>query len=94
MKESFNFIYLLLFTLFSLFSKTCIAEGKTFYVSVDGNDKKQGTQSDPFRSINHASKLAEPGDKIFVMNGQRKIFANEKNYIINGVFYSWFLDWR
>ena len=69
MKESFNFIYLLLFTLFSLFSKICIAEAKTFYVSVDGNDKKQGTQSDPFRSINHASKLAEPGDTIFVMNG-------------------------
>ena len=58
---------MLLFILF-LFLST-FTEGKTLYVSVDGNDNKQGTQSDPFKSISQASKLAEPGDTIFVMNG-------------------------
>ena len=40
-----------------------------YHVAVTGNDKNPGTQAAPFRSIQHAAKLALPGDIITVHTG-------------------------
>ena len=66
-KDSFNF-FSQFYIIISLFLST-FGEGKTLYVSVEGNDNNQGTRSDPFKSISQASKIAEPGDTVFVMKG-------------------------
>ena len=67
MKGSFN-SFSQFYIIISLFLST-FGEGKTLYVSVEGNDNNHGTRSDPFKSISQASKIAEPGDTVFVMKG-------------------------
>lgn len=47
-----------------------IAHGRVFHVSVNrGNDTFPGTESQPFRSIRHASRLVEPGDTVVIHEG-------------------------
>lgn len=44
--------------------------GRTFYVSVTGNDSNSGTsRSTPFRTINHAADVCLPGDTVYVLPG-------------------------
>jgi hypothetical protein len=43
--------------------------GKTYYVSPGGDDANAGTREKPFKTIQHAADLAEPGDTILLMNG-------------------------
>ena len=67
-------ISLLVYTIFTSFcflsfSYTDIADGKTIVVSIDGADSGKGTEKAPFKTIGHASKLAEPGDTILVKKG-------------------------
>jgi len=40
-----------------------------FHVSVDGNDANPGTRSAPFRTIQRAAELAQPGDTVTVHQG-------------------------
>ena len=40
-----------------------------YHVSINGSDKNDGSISNPFRSINHASLKAYPGDTIMVHTG-------------------------
>lgn len=56
-----------LFAFFLLLAGTVIA--KEYHVSVNGNDKNEGSQSKPFRTINFAARLAVPGDVITVHAG-------------------------
>jgi hypothetical protein len=43
---------------------------KTYYVSGTGNDKNSGlSNSSPFRTIQKAANLANPGDTVLIMNG-------------------------
>lgn len=41
----------------------------TFNVAINGNDANPGTRSSPFRTIQHAADLAQPGDVITVHAG-------------------------
>ena len=43
--------------------------GKTYYVGPGGDDANAGTREKPFKTIQHAADLAEPGDTILLMNG-------------------------
>lgn len=45
------------------------AQARTFYVARDGNDTSPGTRTAPFRTIQHAADLAQPGDVITVRAG-------------------------
>ncbi|WP_423126984.1 right-handed parallel beta-helix repeat-containing protein [Gaoshiqia sp. Z1-71] len=43
--------------------------GKTYYVSINGNDKNPGTQKKPLQTISAAALLAMPGDTVLVYEG-------------------------
>ena len=58
----------------ALFSTT--VSGKEYHVSVNGNDTNKGTQTRPFRTINHAAQLALPGDTITVHTGEYREWVN------------------
>ncbi len=45
------------------------AQASTFYVAVDGSNTNPGTAVAPFRTIQHAADLAQPGDVIVVRAG-------------------------
>lgn len=45
------------------------ATAKEFHVAITGNDANRGTKSAPFRTIQHAADLAQPGDVITVHEG-------------------------
>jgi hypothetical protein len=43
--------------------------GNTYYVSTTGNDKNSGTQSSPWRTIQKACNVVNPGDTVYVRGG-------------------------
>ncbi|PYV63379.1 MAG: DUF5123 domain-containing protein, partial [Acidobacteria bacterium] len=43
--------------------------GLTFFVSTTGNDNNAGTQSAPWRTIQHAANSVHAGDTVQVMGG-------------------------
>ena len=45
------------------------ADGRQIYVAVDGRNSNPGTAAAPFRTIQHAADVAEPGDVITVRAG-------------------------
>ena len=49
---------------------TAEAEGSTYYVSaVTGSDDNVGTLQNPFKTIQKAANVAEPGDTVEIMAG-------------------------
>src|SRR5271157_6360671 len=46
-----------------------VAHAATCHVALRGNDANPGTQNAPFRTIQHAADLAQPGDVITVHKG-------------------------
>jgi alpha-L-arabinofuranosidase len=48
---------------------TIAAQAKTLHVATNGNDANSGTVMAPFRTIQHAADLAQPGDAITVHGG-------------------------
>jgi hypothetical protein len=44
--------------------------GATFYVSPDGSDSNRGTKSAPFRNIQKAAIVVNPGDTVIVKDGK------------------------
>jgi hypothetical protein len=49
---------------------------REYHVSVKGNDKNDGSESKPFRTINHAARLALAGDVITVHTGTYREWIN------------------
>ncbi|HEV2136768.1 MAG TPA: right-handed parallel beta-helix repeat-containing protein [Terracidiphilus sp.] len=45
------------------------ARAATYHVSITGNDANPGTSAAPFRTIQHAADVAEPGDTVIVHSG-------------------------
>ncbi|MFA6383730.1 MAG: choice-of-anchor Q domain-containing protein, partial [Parcubacteria group bacterium] len=52
-----------------LFTKTANAAGNTYYVSPSGNDSSAGTSASPFKTIQHAADIVNPGDTVIVEDG-------------------------
>lgn len=48
---------------------TIVLSAKEYHVSVNGNDKNDGSASKPFQTINHAAQLAVAGDVVTVHEG-------------------------
>jgi hypothetical protein len=58
-------------------------EGKVYYVSDTGDDSNNGREENfPFKTLQHASDLAEPGDIVYVMSG---LYENDKDEDILGI---------
>ena len=53
-----------------------VVSAKKYHVSVKGNDKNDGTASKPFKTINFAAQLAQPGDVITVHSGTYREWIN------------------
>ncbi|MGH9599071.1 MAG: right-handed parallel beta-helix repeat-containing protein [Terracidiphilus sp.] len=53
----------------AILSLPIAARAATFYVSPSGSDANPGTSSAPFRTIQHAADLAQPGDVVTVRAG-------------------------
>lgn len=49
---------------------------KEYHISVTGNDKNDGSAAKPFRTINFAARLAQPGDIITVHAGTYREWIN------------------
>lgn len=60
-----------------------LVSAKEYHVSVKGNDKNSGNSEKPFRTINFAAQLAQPGDIITVHAGTYREWINPKNGGIN-----------
>jgi alpha-N-arabinofuranosidase len=45
------------------------AQARTFHVSIRGSDANSGTETSPFRTIQHAADLAQPGEVVRVHAG-------------------------
>ncbi|MCM8785928.1 MAG: DUF1565 domain-containing protein [Candidatus Omnitrophica bacterium] len=43
---------------------------ETYYVSVNGDDRNPGTKESPFRTIQKAADIVNPGDTVFVLPGE------------------------
>ncbi len=50
-----------------------------YHVSVKGNDNNPGTETQPFRTINHAAQIAVSGDIVSVHGGIYREWVNPKN---------------
>ncbi len=48
----------------------------TYYVATTGSDGAAGTQSAPFRTIQHAADIVNPGDTVFVGDGTYTMTSN------------------
>lgn len=53
-----------------------IGQSKEFHISTNGNDQNDGSVSKPFRTINYAAQLAQPGDVITVHAGTYREWIN------------------
>jgi hypothetical protein len=56
-------------TFLGLFAMAASGYATEFHVAADGNDANSGTSAAPFRTIQHAADLAQPGDVITVHQG-------------------------
>lgn len=44
-------------------------KANTYYVAVDGADSNQGTIDSPWKTLQHAADLAEPGTRVYIRGG-------------------------
>lgn len=58
------------------FAFTIILHGTEFNVTVDGSDANPGTKAAPFRTIQHAADMAQPGDVMTVHQGVYREHVN------------------
>ena len=65
--EKFFYSYFILIVV--MLSLSATVNGKTYYVSTPGDNNNIGNIKAPFRTIQKAADLAQPGDTIFVMEG-------------------------
>lgn len=47
-----------------------------FYVMPTGNDQQDGSKDKPFKTINHAAQVAQPGDTVLVREGVYREWVN------------------
>jgi len=65
----------LLYFLLSILATSAVC-AKEYHVSVNGNDKNDGSTAKPFRTINFAAQLARPGDVVTVHQGTYREWIN------------------
>jgi hypothetical protein len=69
-KSVLNLKLVILITVFNLFLSTCTgSQQAVFYVSNKGSDNNPGSQAKPFKTIQKAAEVMQPGDACFVREG-------------------------
>ena len=53
-----------------------VVSAKEYHVAINGNDGSEGSSSKPFRTINHAAQIAQPGDIVTVHSGTYREWVN------------------
>lgn len=53
-----------------------VVSAREYHVAIHGNDANEGSSSKPFRTINHAAQLAQPGDIVTVHGGTYREWVN------------------
>lgn len=53
--------------------------GTVYHVAVNGCDRREGTEERPFRTISRAAKIAMPGDRIVVHEGEYREWVKPEN---------------
>ena len=71
---------ILIACMFSLFL-VGTAAGTTYYVSPDGNDNNNGSIDAPFKTIQKAANIVNPGDNVIVKDGIYTVASNVSNLI-------------
>ncbi|MGQ9570482.1 MAG: DUF1565 domain-containing protein [Thermodesulfovibrionales bacterium] len=79
-KHNYLVIYMFVIFLFFLIREVSAA---TYYVSPDGNDSNSGSKSAPFRTIQKAANIVNPGDTVIVANG---VYNHVQDYGEDGKF--------
>jgi len=62
--------------LLSLLVFTATLSAKEYHVSVAGSDTSDGSSAEPFKTINFAAQIAQPGDVITVLSGTYREWIN------------------
>jgi len=60
---------LVVFVVLSAFGFSVVARGATYYVSSEGKDDYDGSVNSPFKTIQYAADLVNPGDTVVVRDG-------------------------
>jgi hypothetical protein len=67
-----SFIYILFVLVYGLAVVPCplfAADSTVYYIATDGNDAGAGTQEHPFRTLEKAIAVVQPGETIYVRGG-------------------------
>ena len=77
------------FTIFMLFITYSI-QANTYYVATNGNNSGQGTESQPWKTIQKAANTITAGDTVFIKAGvyNERVIANNSGSINNYIVYS------
>lgn len=60
---------ILLIAMFGPLPQRAAADASSYYVATDGDDGNPGTLAEPFRTIQKAADMAEPGDTVVIRGG-------------------------
>lgn len=58
---------------------------REYHVAVTGSDFADGTKEHPFRTISKAAKVAQPGDKVIVHEGEYREWVKPENGGLNNI---------
>src|SRR3989344_630151 len=62
-------VFILLLSSLSLFVHTPVLAAATYYVSPSGSDTALGTLASPFKTIQRAAGIVNPGDTVLIRGG-------------------------
>ena len=72
MKRINKIVFLSLMVMFVLFATTSTAYAQDYYVSTNGNNNNDGSQTEPFRTIVHGTSELSAGDTLYINTGTYK----------------------
>jgi len=64
-----RYLFTTFFTFVLFFSAFSYVNAATYYISPQGNDSNPGTEAQPFRNIQKAADIVDPGDTVIVKDG-------------------------
>jgi chitodextrinase len=80
-KERFKILKICIFTLLSVILSFRVVEAGIYYVSPSGNDNNNGSASAPFKTIQKAANIVNPGDTVIVKDGVYTVSPTTSNLV-------------
>ena len=69
MRKVNKIVFLSLFVVFVFFATMSTAYAQDYYVSINGNNNNDGSQSEPFETIVHGAGELNAGDTLYIESG-------------------------